>query len=91
VANLILNNRFEVICNDLAMAFVVIAFVTEQAHAHLPSKGGDLLKCFRGLVRLENRRVGSAELCKIARASSVATFLGVAQLSQMNIADALRF
>jgi len=66
VANLGANNRFESICNDLTVAFTVIALVAKQTNAHLSAQRSDLVERFRGFSGLENGSVDLPEPVKIS-------------------------
>jgi len=66
VAYLEANNRFESICNDLAVALMVITLIAEQADAHLPTQRRDLVERGGRFCGLENSRIYLAKAGKLS-------------------------
>jgi len=62
VANLGTDNRFETICNDLTMAFVVVPLIAKQANIHPFGEIHDLIERVDGLLSFKDSGVDLPEL-----------------------------
>jgi len=87
VASLQSNNRFDVICNELAMTGVMVTLVAEKTDGSTVQQFHNLRHCRFRRCACHDLSIDGSKLIVVPSASSLASRLRIAEIFQVNVLD----